>query len=200
MTVTVALLVPLAYLLGTFPSAQLVARRRGVDVTASGSGNPGASNVGRLLGRKAGVAVFALDAAKGAIPAVVGAMLTGRGGGLVLGAAALVGHVYPATRQWRGGKGVATAGGVCVALYTVVAVVAIGLWVVLAKASGKASLASLLATLTVPLGLVAMGRPWGELLGVAAMAGLIVVRHRVNLRRLVRGDELAVTQRGTRSG
>ena len=67
--VEVALLVPVAYLLGTFPSAALVARRRGVDVTAEGSGNPGASNTFRLLGWKAGALVFALDVAKGAIAA-----------------------------------------------------------------------------------------------------------------------------------
>jgi glycerol-3-phosphate acyltransferase PlsY len=190
--VVVALL-PVAYLLGTFPSAQLVARRRGVDVTASGSGNPGASNVGRLLGKRAGVVVFVLDAAKGAVPALVGAVAVGRGAGLALGGAALLGHVYPATRGWQGGKGVATAGGVAVAMYTVVAVAAISLWVVLAKVTGRASLASIIATLVVPVGLVVMQRPWGELVGVAAMAALIVVRHRNNLRRLVRGDELVLS-------
>jgi len=192
-SVIVAVLIPVAYLMGTFPSAQLVARRRGVDVTAAGSGNPGASNVGRLLGQRAGVVVFVLDAAKGAIPALVGAALAGRGAGLVLGAAALLGHVYPATRRGRGGKGVATAGGVAVALYTVVAVAAIGLWVVLAKATGRASLASLIATGVVPVGLVIMGRPAGELVGVVAMMALIVLRHGSNLRRLVRGNELVLS-------
>lgn len=154
--------------------------------------------MGRLLGKRAGLVVFVLDAAKGAVPALVGAALAGRGAGLVLGAAALLGHVYPATRGWRGGKGVATAGGVAVALYTVVAAVAIGLWVVLAKATGRASLASLIATLLVPVGLVMMDRPWGELVGVAAMVALIVVRHAGNLRRLVRGNELVLSDEGPR--
>jgi glycerol-3-phosphate acyltransferase PlsY len=191
--VVVSLLTPLAYVLGTFPSAHLVARRHGVDVTAAGSGNPGASNVGRLLGRRAGVGVFVLDALKGALPALVGLAVNGTGAGLVLGGAALAGHVFPATRGWRGGKGVATAGGVCVALYPVLGLVAMAAWLVLAKATRRASLASLVATLTVPVGLVVTGRPWGELVGVAAMAGLIVVRHRANLRRLVRGDESTLT-------
>lgn len=192
------MLIPVAYLVGTFPSAQLVARRRGIDITSSGSGNPGASNVGRLLGKRAGVAVFALDAVKGAVPALVGAALVGRGAGLVLGAAALLGHVYPATRGWRGGKGVATAGGVAVALYPAVAGLAIGLWVVLAKATGRASLASLVATGVVPVGMVFMERPWGELVGVAAMVALIVMRHASNLRRLVRGNELVLSDEGPR--
>ena len=189
-------LLPVAYMVGTFPSAHLVARRRGVDVTTAGSGNPGASNVGRLLGRRAGVLVFVLDALKGAVPALIGAALEGRGAGLALGGAALAGHVFPATRGWRGGKGVATAGGVCAALYPVVGAVVIGLWLVAAKLTRTASLASLVATLAVPAGLVISGRPWGELVGVAAMALLIVVRHRTNLARLVRGDELALSSTG----
>ena len=193
MIVAVMLLCPLAYVVGLFPSAHIVARRGGIDVTTSGSGNPGASNVGRLLGRRAGITVFALDAAKGAVPALVGAAVAGRGAGLVLGAAALLGHVFPLGRDRRGGKGVATAGGVCLGLYPVVAAIAIGSWVVLAKVTGKASLASLLATLSVPAGLIVMGRPWGEIAGVGAMALLIVVRHRANLRRLVRGDEIALS-------
>ena len=192
-------LIPLAYLAGTFPSAQRVARRHGIDVTAAGSGNPGASNIGRLLGRRAGVAVFTLDALKGALPAIAGALMVGRGSGLILGGAALAGHVFPATRGWRGGKGVATAGGVCAALYPVVGVVAIGLWLVLAKATRKASLASLIATLAVPAGLLATGRPWGELAGVGAMAALIVLRHRANLVRLVRGGELALSDAAPRA-
>jgi len=192
-------LIPLAYLAGTFPSAQRVARRHGIDVMATGSGNPGASNVGRLLGRRAGVTVFALDALKGALPALAGALMVGRGSGLILGGAALAGHVFPATRGWRGGKGVATAGGVCAMLYPAVGVVAIGLWLVLAKATRKASLASLIATLAVPTGLLATGRPWGELAGVGAMAALIVLRHRANLARLVRGGELALTDAAPRA-
>lgn len=197
--VAVALLTPLAYALGTFPSAHLVARRHGVDVHSAGSGNPGASNVGRLLGRRAGVVVFVLDALKGALPALLGSVVNGSGAGLLLGGAALAGHVFPVTRGWRGGKGVATAGGVCVALYPLVGVGAIVLWLAVARSTRKASLASLLATCAVPLGLVIMGRPWPEVVGVVAMAGLIVVRHRANLRRLVSGAEPTLTSTSPRT-
>src|SRR5262249_61629754 len=92
--VAIALLVPVAYLLGTFPSADVVGRRRGVDVSAAGSGNPGASNAFRLLGWRAGVLVFALDAAKGALAAGVGLLVAnGHVGAYVLGVAAILRHM-----------------------------------------------------------------------------------------------------------
>src|SRR4051794_41765478 len=97
--------------MGTFPSAILVARRRGVDPTATGSGNPGASNVYRTAGKRAGLIVALADLAKGAIPAGVGWAAAGRPVGFACWIAAVLGHVFPATRRFRGGKGVATASG-----------------------------------------------------------------------------------------
>ena len=91
----IALLVPVAWLLGTFPSAQLVARAHGRDILKEGSGNPGASNVGRVLGWKAGALVLLLDFTKGAIAAGVGLAVGGRPGAFVLGVAAVVGHMLP---------------------------------------------------------------------------------------------------------
>ena len=101
------LLVVPAYLLGTFPSAVMVARSKGVDITKVGSGNPGASNIARQFGTKWGVAVFVLDALKGALPALVGVLLDERPLALAMVAAAVVGHMFPATRGFKGGKGVA---------------------------------------------------------------------------------------------
>src|SRR3954469_10179562 len=115
--VEVALLVPVAYFLGTFPSASLVARRRGVDVTAEGSGNPGASNTFRLLGWRAGALVFGLDLAKGAIATAAGLAVAGHVGAFLLGAAAVLGHMLPATRHFRGGRGVATGAGVVAVVF-----------------------------------------------------------------------------------
>ena len=115
--VEVALLVPVAYLLGTFPSAALVARRRGVDVTAEGSGNPGASNTFRLLGWKAGALVFAMDVAQGRARGRVGLAVDGHRGAYILGVAAILGHVLPVTRRFKGGRGVATGAGVMFVLF-----------------------------------------------------------------------------------
>lgn len=188
-----ALLVPLAYLLGTFPSALLIARSKGVNIMESGSGNPGATNVSRALGRRFGILVFVLDGLKGAISAVVGYLLAGHGGGYLLVAAAVLGHVFPVTRRFKGGKGVATAGGGMIALYPLIGLVMAILWFVVMKVSKKSSLGSLAITIGFPTALVVAGRPLGEFLAGLALCGFMVWRHWPNLQRLVRGTELSVT-------
>jgi len=186
----VAVLVPLAWLLGTFPSAVLVARAHGRDITAEGSGNPGASNVSRLLGWKAGLLVLLLDFAKGAIAAGVGMAVAGRGAAFVLGVAAVVGHTLPIYR--KGGKGVATAGGALVVLYPAI-VVGLGIvWFLIARVLKKASLASLICTVAFPLAVLAMGYDLWEVAAVAALAVLVIARHAGNIRRLVRRQEFDV--------
>jgi glycerol-3-phosphate acyltransferase PlsY len=190
-----ALLTPLAYLLGTFPSAELVARRAGVDVTASGSGNPGASNAFRLLGWRAGALVFGLDAAKGAAAALVGLLIDGRRGALVLGIAAIVGHVLPATRRFKGGRGVATAGGVLLVLFPLITLACGVAWVVLARVTHTASVASLAVVVAFPVAAALTGEEWWVVAALAAVAVLVVSRHASNLRRLVRGEELGIDPR-----
>ena len=100
-----------AYLLGTFPTAALIGRMTGHDPTAEGSGNPGATNVLRTSGRGAGVAVLAVDVAKGALAVGLGLLVGDHTLGVIAGAAAVLGHVAPVGRRFRGGKGVATAAG-----------------------------------------------------------------------------------------
>ena len=183
----IALLVPLAWLLGTFPSAQIVARAHGRDILQEGSGNPGASNVGRLLGWKAGALVLLLDFAKGAIAAGVGLAIGGRPGAFVLGVAAVVGHTLPLYR--KGGKGVAAAGGALVVLYPLI-VVGLGIfWFLVARVLHKASLASLLATVLFPIAVFGFGYDRWEVGVVAALAVLVIARHSANIRRLLRGNE-----------
>jgi acyl phosphate:glycerol-3-phosphate acyltransferase len=184
----VVLLAPLAWLLGTFPSAQLAARiAGGRDVTREGSGNPGASNVGRLIGWKWGVAVLVADFAKGAIAAGVGLWVDGRPGAFVLGLAAVLGHTLPLYR--KGGKGVATAGGALTVLYPWIALVLAVVWFVVARLMHKASLASLLIAVAFPVAVAVTGHALWEDLVVAALAVLIIARHGGNIRRLVRHEE-----------
>jgi len=137
----VAVLVPLAYLLGTFPSAELVARRRGIDINAEGSGNPGASNAFRVLGWKAGAVVFGLDLAKGALAALVGLLVAGHEGAFVLGGAAIVGHMLPVTRRFRGGRGVATGAGVVLVVFPLLTLGGAIVWLVVVRLTHKASVA-----------------------------------------------------------
>jgi glycerol-3-phosphate acyltransferase PlsY len=189
--VIAAALVPVAYVTGTFPTAVLVARRRGHDVLAEGSGNPGASNTFRLLGWRAGVVVLVIDLAKGALAAGVGLALAGHAGAYVLGGAAIIGHVYPRA-PWsrrRGGRGVATGAGLALVVYPLISLVLGGLWALIAFGLRRASIASLVAVATFPVLVAVTGGPWPEIAVTTALAALVILRHSANLRRLVRGDE-----------
>lgn len=188
----IVLLLPVAYLLGTFLSAHLVARSSGVDILTAGSGNPGASNVSRVLGRKQGIVVFALDGAKGAVAAGVGYLVAGYAGGLALAIAAILGHIFPVTRRFQGGKGVATASGAMLVLYPLPALGMVVPWLAMIKLTGKASLASLTLVVLFPTTLAVIGRPLGEVLTVVGVALLLLWRHLPNLRRLAAGTELDV--------
>jgi len=189
------LVAPLAYLLGTFPSADLVGRAAGIDIHTTGSGNPGASNVSRTLGWRKGVVVFVLDAMKGVIATAVGLGIGGRAGGYVLGIAAVVGHVFPITRRFRGGKGVASAGGVIVVLHPLVFVAVMAGWLAISRLTHKAAVASLVIVAATPVGVAIEGRPAWEVTATAALAALLVARHAGNIRRLVRRQEHSLTAR-----
>src|SRR5688572_29237694 len=143
MTTLAWALLPLAYLLGTFPSASIVARANGVDIRRVGSGNPGASNVTRVLGWRKGMWVFALDAAKGALAAGGGLLVGGRPAGYALGAAAVLGHVFPVWERFRGGKGVATGGGIALVMAPLAFVLLVPVWFVISRVTRTASLASI---------------------------------------------------------
>jgi glycerol-3-phosphate acyltransferase PlsY len=190
MAVPVALVIA-AYFLGTFPTAVLVARRRGLDVTREGSGNPGATNVYRVAGRRAAAATFAGDFLKGALATGAG-LLVSRNLALATGAAAVLGHCLPVQRRFKGGKGVATAAGMAMVLEPLVGVVAGLAWVALLKATKRASLASIFVVVAGPLAIVAWRGPHWEALAIALVALFIVSRHARNIVRLVRGEEAAL--------
>ena len=185
---TAAVLVVVGYALGSLPIAAVVARRAGHDPSIEGSGNPGATNVFRTAGRRAGALVAAGDIAKGAVAAGLGWAVGDHTLGAVVGLAAVAGHVFPLGR--RGGKGVATAGGAVVALWPLHGLVAAVLWFVVFFIGGRrASLASLVVVGALPVGIAATGAPAVELGVLAAMAAVVVVRHAGNIRRLLAGTE-----------
>lgn len=191
--VLVAALVPVAWLLGTFPSALLVARAHGRDVLREGSGNPGASNVARLLGWRAGAIVLLLDLSKGALAAGGGMVIGGRAGACALGIAAVIGHTLPLYR--KGGKGVATAAGALVVLYPLIVVGLAVVWFVVARLLHKASLASLLVTVLFPIAVAALRYDVWEIVTVGALALLVIARHIGNIRRLLRRQEIDLDAR-----
>lgn len=180
-----------SYFLGTIPSAIVVARSKGVDITTFGSGNPGASNVGRALGAKWGILVFAIDAAKGAVPTAL--MLGDRKVAYVCGAAAVLGHIFPVTRRFKGGKGIATGGGVVLALYPLDLLAALVVWLVLMKLTKKASVGSIVAVPVVIVGLVLAGPPAWELWSMVGLGLLVEARHIGNIKRLFAGAEPPVS-------
>jgi len=191
----VAAFAVVGYVLGTFPSAVIVGRASGIDITSSGSGNPGASNVGRTLGWKKGVLVYALDALKGVIAVIIGRLVAGDAGGYWCAAAAIVGHIFPVMRAFRGGKGVATGSGSTIVLHPVVSAVLLVAWVVLSKTTKKASIASMVVTVGLPVTMGIIGTPAWEILAMAGLALLVMVRHLPNLRRLKSGSEHSLNQR-----
>lgn len=183
------LLVVASYSMGILPSAHLVAGRRGVDPTATGSGNPGATNVYRTAGRWAGLMVFVADVGKGALATGIGLLAGDRSLGLACWGAATLGHVFPVTRRFRGGKGVATGGGGSLVLFPVVGLVVTALFALVARVSGKASLGSIVIAVALPVGVALTGRGWCEFLVAAGIAAVVLMRHEKNIRRLVAGEE-----------
>ena len=187
------LLVLAAYLLGATPTSYIAGKiGRGIDLREHGSRNLGATNVYRVLGWKYAIPVALIDAAKGALSVGVLGSLSG---GLawvpvVLGLAAVLGHVYSPYVGFRGGKGVATAGGVFLALAPLAVAISLPIWVGMLWAFGYVSVASLTVAVLFPLW-VRLTRPaapytfWASL----ALALLIVYSHRANIRRLLDGTE-----------
>ncbi len=187
--VLVACLIPVAYLLGTFPSAGLVARTQGRDIHREGSGNPGASNTFRLLGWKAGLVVLLLDIGKGAVAAGVGLAIDGHRGAFILGVAAVIGHVFPVTRHFKGGRGVATAAGVMAVVFPLETAGLAIVWFVIARGLRKASVASVVCAVAFPVIVAVRDGSTLDLAVTGGLAALVVLRHFANLRRLVRGEE-----------
>ena len=185
----VGCLVPVAYLLGTFPSAGIVARARGHDILHEGSGNPGASNTFRVLGWKAGLLVLILDIGKGAAAAGAGLALDGHAGAFTLGVAAVVGHVFPITRHFRGGRGVATAAGALVVVFPLETAVLGAVWFAIARGLHKASVASIVCAVAFPAIVALRDGSALDLAVSSGLAALVLARHLSNLRRLVRGEE-----------
>jgi acyl phosphate:glycerol-3-phosphate acyltransferase len=198
----------LAYLLGSVPFGYLVARARGVDVLRQGSGNIGATNVGRVLGRRFGMLVFVLDCAKGAVPVLAALRVpapvaaSGPLAGLppdalpsAAGVAAFLGHLFPVFLRFRGGKGVATAAGVVAVLVPVPFLGAFLAWLTVFASTRIMSLASLLAAgLLCVLRLTLTPHPWALEHAVTSgfclvAAALIIARHHANIHRLLAGNE-----------
>jgi len=184
-----------SYLLGATPTSYIAGRvGRGIDLRAHGSKNLGATNVYRILGWKYAIPVALFDIAKGAIPVLFFSQWAGAAQHpwlpVVLGGAAVLGHMFSPYVSFKGGKGVATAAGMFLALAPVAVLLAILVWVLSLWLTGYVSLSSIVAVLTVPvsISLLQPGSPYTFWASVALVA-LIIFAHRRNISRLVAGTE-----------
>jgi len=175
------LLVLGAFFLGTFPSALLIGRIVGHNPTLEGSGNPGATNMFRIAGLKAGGATLVIDVMKALIAALIGRWVGGTTLAAWCGAAAVVGHIFPLVRSSRGGKGVACFGGMTIGAWPILAPIALVVWISSAKLSGHSFIGAMAGTPTVAIGTMVMGRPLAEVLIAWAMTALIIARHHKNI-------------------
>src|SRR3954452_23720925 len=204
MPLTPFVVILLSYLLGAVPFGYVIAKLRGVDIFHAGSGNIGATNVGRVLGRKFGLLVFALDFAKGAVPVAVAGLLPAEAHAALelpdavrVGVAlcAFLGHLFPVYLGFRGGKGAATGAGTVFVLVPGPAALAVLAWAAVVGATRTVSLGSVVAAGALCAArLLSVTDPFGRDSVVVtgfclAGTGLVLLKHRANLARLARGPE-----------
>ncbi len=184
-------LVLAAYLAGSVSTAVIVSKSMGLpDPRSSGSGNPGATNVLRLGGKKAAVATLLGDVLKGLLPVLVARLIgLDQSGVALVGLAAFLGHVFPVFFGFRGGKGVATALGVLIALSPAAAGIAALTWLATAALFRISSLAALVTAILAPVYLALLGAAKTQILALAVMAAFLVWRHKDNIQRLLQGTE-----------
>ena len=194
--------VALSYLLGSIPTSDIIARMRGVDLRASGSGNPGFTNALRVLGPRFATPVLIVDVAKGVLAVLVMADILGSGSQLgpsgirlAAGVAAVAGHIWPVFTRFRGGKGVATACGVFLAMAPLATSFVVLLWVAIVATTRYVSMGSIAAAVALPFALwleagLRDTPPRTSLVTAGALVAVaVVLRHRANIRRLVKGTE-----------
>jgi acyl phosphate:glycerol-3-phosphate acyltransferase len=185
------LIVAAGYLIGSIPFGVVVVRLfKGEDIRTQGSGNIGASNVWRAYGRWLGVPVALLDVAKGFVPALLGVKIGGEWVGVLAGAAAMLGHARPIWLGFsKGGKMVATAGGVVLALAPLAAGICLVVWLATFVLFRYASLASLVTAVALPIFCLLLDEPWATVIFATAAAIAVIVLHKQNIGRLLHGTE-----------
>jgi len=186
MAVSAAAIV-IAYMIGNISPATLISKASGVDIRKEGSGNPGTTNMLRIMGKKAALLTLVIDVLKGVAGVLVGAYLGGEALSVLCGLAVFTGHIFPAIYGFKGGKGIATAFGVLLALHINIALICLGVAVLGFVTARRVSVGSLLAALSLPF-LAWLYMP-DYILVFTAMAIIVLIKHRSNLMRLIKGEE-----------
>ncbi len=184
-------LILFGYLSGSLIFGELIAKAKGIDLRSVGSGNVGATNVSRALGKKFGAVVFLLDMLKGLIPTALAVTLKAPESLTVslVGTAAVLGHMFPVFHRFQGGKGVATAFGVVLGISWKPALILIILWAMALYITRFVSVASMLSSLSAIIVFLAMDYPPNIILMALIISALIIFKHRSNIQRLISGEE-----------
>jgi glycerol-3-phosphate acyltransferase PlsY len=192
-----AILVVIGYVCGSMPWGYWLVRIfRGEDIRTKGSGNIGATNVWRLYGRRLGVAAVVLDTVKGFVPAFVATKLAGHDAGVLAGGAAMAGHYRPLFLKFqRGGKLVATTGGAFLGVAPIVGGLCAVVWLVVFGLTRYASVASIVSALSLPLWAWLLDYSWSVIVFAGVAGAAVLLLHRGNLGRLVRGEEPRFTRK-----
>jgi acyl phosphate:glycerol-3-phosphate acyltransferase len=194
-----AILIACGYVAGSMPwGLWLVKVFRDEDIRKQGSGNIGATNVWRVHGRRLGLPAVVLDTAKGFVPAFVATKLEGHGVGVLAGGAAMLGHYRPLFLGFRrGGKIVATTGGAFLGVAPIVGGLGAGVWLLVFGVTRYASVASMCAAVSLPLWSWLLGYPWPVIVFAGVAGAGVVLLHRANISRLLRGEEHRFHRRRT---
>ncbi len=187
-----------SYVAGSFPTSYIIARMaRGIDIREHGSGNPGATNVFRVVGPAAGAVTFIIDASKGLAPVLIAASLTGHHPVYMIaaGIGAIAGHMWTFFLKFRGGKGVATAAGVFTALLPLPTLFGLMIFAAALLATRYVSLGSMLGALSLPVSAVIRKEPPAFVVFAAIVSLAVVVRHRANIVRLLAGTEQPIIRK-----
>lgn len=186
------LLIVFSYLLGSLLFGQIIAKWKNVDIRSVGSGNVGATNVARALGKKYAILVFLLDAFKGALPILLARLYFGLDSWTtaLVGISAVLGHMYSVFDNFRGGKGVATAFGVLLAISPLIAILTLTFWFFVFKLKGYVSLASILSQPFAIVALLFSDAPGKIILMGIIIGALVIYKHKENIVRLMEGKEL----------
>jgi acyl phosphate:glycerol-3-phosphate acyltransferase len=192
-----AFLVAGGYLAGSLPFGYWLVRGfRGIDIRTVGSGNIGATNVWRTFGPRLGIAVMVLDTLKGFVPALVATLWVGSLWGVIAGAAAMLGHSRPIFLRFeRGGKMVATCGGAFLGVAPIVGGIGLLVWLTVFAVCRYASVASIMAALSLPVAAFVLNEPWPVIVFAGAAAAGVLFLHRGNIRRLRAGTETKISLR-----
>lgn len=193
MNTTIILLILFSYLIGSIPTGYLIAKHTmHIDIREHGSGNPGAANVYRIVGKWAGVCTFLIDAVKGYVPVLLARHFCPDiyAIAIVCGVVAILGHMWTIYLKFRGGKGVATSAGVFLALAPVPTVLAFLTFVALVAKWGRISIGSIFACVVLPVASWCMSYPLAEKIMATAVGALVIYKHIPNIKRLLAQNEL----------